>query len=451
MSKITIISGDLIEKIGGSYKIYANEGYEITSGKEVIFNAKEGIIYGEPQEAPITAEVIEVGFAKQEVKESTVDKTKKVMSLPIKGSFPMGEKVFLKVKTLGLIGKKLKVEVRQAIQKQLADKDQKIEALSAVEMTVGKITQSEDAKNKYEASNLKALENIALKEMVLEPKTQDEKKKWKDILADATNKKIKLYFHVEVLDAEGEVIYKGDDINDLKNFSTRTPFELTEGVGKGCEIDENYFFENYNLEFPKKDKKGKILPLSENKKNSLRKMFKGIYDYYSTEKRCCNLKHIAYMLATAKLETADTFNPIKEYGGTKYFQGMYDPVLGKNEKRKKMAKENGNRSGDGVIYIGRGFVQLTWRNNYIKMKAKFGIDLENFPDKALDHELAIKIMIYGSETGKFAGPKLEDYINDKKTDYYNARRIINGTDRASDVANYAKKIEKCLKIERCTF
>lgn len=52
MSKITIIGGDLIEKIGGSYKIYAKEGYEIRSGKEVIFNAKDGITYGEPQEPP---------------------------------------------------------------------------------------------------------------------------------------------------------------------------------------------------------------------------------------------------------------------------------------------------------------------------------------------------------------------------------------------------------------
>lgn len=49
MSKITIIGGDLIEEISGSYKIYAEEGFEISSGKEVIFNAKEGIKYGPPK------------------------------------------------------------------------------------------------------------------------------------------------------------------------------------------------------------------------------------------------------------------------------------------------------------------------------------------------------------------------------------------------------------------
>jgi len=237
MSKETYIGGDLIEEIGGSYKIYAQEGYEISSGKEIIFNAKNGIFYGEPKEPIITAEVIEVGFAKQETKESTLDTTKKVMSLPVKESFAMGEKVFLKVKTLGLIGKKLKVEVRQAIEKQLADKDQKIGTLSVLEMTVGKITQNEDAKNKYDTSNLRALENIALKEMTLEPKMEEEKKNWKDILAKSKDKKIKLYFHVEVLDAEGEVIYKGDDKNDSKNFSTQKPFELFEGGKCFCNSD----------------------------------------------------------------------------------------------------------------------------------------------------------------------------------------------------------------------
>lgn len=52
MSKITIIGGDLIEEIGGSYKIFAKEGYEISSNKEVIFNATDGILYGTNGEAP---------------------------------------------------------------------------------------------------------------------------------------------------------------------------------------------------------------------------------------------------------------------------------------------------------------------------------------------------------------------------------------------------------------
>ncbi len=207
-----------------------------------------------------------------------------------------------------------------------------------------------------------------------------------------------------------------------------------------CKIDELYFFKKYDEKFSSNK-------LSESNKTSLVKIFNAISDYYFSEKRCCNLKYIAYMLATVKHETANTFNPISEYGGKKYFERMYDPVLGKSESRKKMAKANGNtKKGDGVKYKGRGFVQLTWYNNYKKMQDKFGINLTKFPEKALEHSLAIKIMIYGSEEGIFTGKKLSDYLNDKKTDYYNARRAINGTDKASSIENYAKKIEKCLKI-----
>lgn len=52
MSKITYIGGDLIEEIGGSYKVYAKEGYEINSLKQVIFNGKDGVLYKEPQTPP---------------------------------------------------------------------------------------------------------------------------------------------------------------------------------------------------------------------------------------------------------------------------------------------------------------------------------------------------------------------------------------------------------------
>ncbi|HEX8575916.1 MAG TPA: hypothetical protein VF677_06440, partial [Flavobacterium sp.] len=78
-------------------------------------------------------------------------------------------------------------------------------------------------------------------------------------------------------------------------------------------------------------------------------------------------------------------------------------------------------------------------------------DLLDNPDKAMDFELAVKIMVYGSEEGIFSGKKLGKYINERKTDYLNARRVINGLDKAAIVEGYAKKIEKCLKIEKCDF
>ncbi|WP_395076428.1 hypothetical protein [Flavobacterium sp.] len=52
MSKITYIGGDYNEKIGGSNKIYAKEGYEIHSNKQIIHNSKEGFSFGKPESPP---------------------------------------------------------------------------------------------------------------------------------------------------------------------------------------------------------------------------------------------------------------------------------------------------------------------------------------------------------------------------------------------------------------
>lgn len=47
--------------------------------------------------------------------------------------------------------------------------------------------------------------------------------------------------------------------------------------------------------------------------------------------------------------------------------------------------------------------------------------------------------------GWFTGKGLSLYINTKETDYKNARRIVNGTDKASHIAGIAQSIEKCLR------
>jgi predicted chitinase len=163
------------------------------------------------------------------------------------------------------------------------------------------------------------------------------------------------------------------------------------------------------------------------------------------DKEVSNLKHFAYMFATLKHETANTFHPITEYGGVSYFN-KYDPVLADTATRRATAKANGNTTkGDGYKYRGRGFVQITWKNNYKKLGDALGYDLVNNPDQALDPVVAYKIMSYGMRKGIFTTKKLSDYITDTTTDYFNARRIINGTDRADTVKGYADKFEKILK------
>ena len=91
-------------------------------------------------------------------------------------------------------------------------------------------------------------------------------------------------------------------------------------------------------------------------------------------------------------------------------------------------------------YMGRGYVQLTWKSNYEKFGRLLGIDLVGNPDLALNPTYAGEIIGRGMVGGLFTGVGLKKYIYAGHVDFYNARRIINGLDRAQTFANYAKSI-----------
>lgn len=105
-------------------------------------------------------------------------------------------------------------------------------------------------------------------------------------------------------------------------------------------------------------------------------------------------------------------------------------------------------------WYGRGEVQLTWERNYRyaseRLTALLGrpVDLVADKDLALDPVISTAVMIYGMIEGWFTGKKLNSYINNNggREQYVNARRIINGTDKAELIAGYAVEFEKALKL-----
>ena len=208
-------------------------------------------------------------------------------------------------------------------------------------------------------------------------------------------------------------------------------------VKAGKRIDRAYFFDEYQKRFTK---------LTYTQKNALENIFTGIEEYCENDKSyVCSLKKIAYMLATAKHETGHTFEPITERGNRSYFN-KYDPVLANTPERRKRAIEMENtQQGDGFKYRGRGYVQLTWKKNYRKSGEYLKKDLVNNPELALDQKNATKIMIYGMETGMFTTKKISSYISEDTADYLNARRVINGMDKAATIVGYASKLEECLR------
>jgi len=129
---------------------------------------------------------------------------------------------------------------------------------------------------------------------------------------------------------------------------------------------------------------------------------------------------LAYMLATAHHETDRTMQPIREYG-------------------KGKGREYGTADVQtGQVYYGRGFVQLTWRDNYDKMSKLVKDDLVKNADLALRPDYASIIMFEGMIRGSFTGKKLENYFSPTADDWVNARKIINGLDKANAIAAYGK-------------
>jgi len=79
-----------------------------------------------------------------------------------------------------------------------------------------------------------------------------------------------------------------------------------------------------------------------------------------------------------------------------------------------------------------------------------GETLYLYPDKVMEPDIAYKVMSYGMRNGVFTTRKLSNYINGGQCDYVNARRIINGTDKAQLIADYAITIEQLLRLSKQT-
>lgn len=158
-----------------------------------------------------------------------------------------------------------------------------------------------------------------------------------------------------------------------------------------------------------------------------------------------NLQRQAYVLATPIVETGGRYEAIHEQGPKSYFD-KYEPGT-------KIGKRLGNtHRGDGYRYRGRGLVQITGRANYARVGREFGIDLLGNPDLALGLELAARILVVGTLKGWFTGKSLSDYIDDVDDpddadlkEFVQARRTVNGTDKADVIAGHALAFEKALK------
>lgn len=177
-----------------------------------------------------------------------------------------------------------------------------------------------------------------------------------------------------------------------------------------------------------------------------------------------DLRMMAYAMATPMIETGGTYLPITENlnYSTEALKAKFGNRISAADAQKygrnashpanqeaianiiyggEWGKANlGNtQPGDGWKYKGAGLTQMTGRKNF----SKFGY--EDNPEDAVHIGPAAEIMAKGMRDGLFTGKKFSDYFTAAKEDWVQARRMINGLDKADEIASYAKKFYAALK------
>jgi hypothetical protein len=132
---------------------------------------------------------------------------------------------------------------------------------------------------------------------------------------------------------------------------------------------------------------------------------------------------LAYILATAEHES-DSFNTLEEYTSGEQYEGRR--TLGNDQ------------SGDGRRFKGRGYVQLTGRRNYTLYAGITGLELVKLPVLAMNWpSLSVFIIVDGMMRGVYTGRRLDQFVNAARQDFFNARQVVNGHDRARKIADQA--------------
>lgn len=144
------------------------------------------------------------------------------------------------------------------------------------------------------------------------------------------------------------------------------------------------------------------------------------------------LANCAYALATAYHETNATMQPVEEA----YW--LSDAWRKKNLRY--------------YPHHGRGYVQITWEANYQRADEELNLGgaLLADPDKAMEPDIAAKILRRGMDEGWFTGKSFSSYLPAhgpaSLSQHTAARRIINGRDKDLLVARHAMQFQSALQV-----
>lgn len=185
---------------------------------------------------------------------------------------------------------------------------------------------------------------------------------------------------------------------------------------------------------------------------------------------------VAYILATAWHESRmGKWMTESAWLSDRSAERIGERKYGPNGDDPNRARQMGNtQTGDGGRYMGRGYVQLTWKNNYRRMSnllqsngftyeqdgVTYGdgrngttaIDLvTNYRHVNENKDLAARILVLGMDGGHYVGDNrgLDHYIPENEEashqNFQNARQIVNGFDKRRLIADNAVTFAAALK------
>jgi predicted chitinase len=147
-------------------------------------------------------------------------------------------------------------------------------------------------------------------------------------------------------------------------------------------------------------------------------------------------RHVSYVLASVFHETGARMQPVRETFATSDAQAIRRLDAAMAAGRLRQVRRPYWRDG----WFGRGDIQVTHERNYRRMGEVLGVDLVAQPALLLDPAISARATAIGMRDGLYTGRKLADYFNATVDDPEGARRIVNGTDKASLIAGYHRAI-----------
>ena len=163
---------------------------------------------------------------------------------------------------------------------------------------------------------------------------------------------------------------------------------------------------------------------------------------------------LAYGLATSYHETGTRMAPVRE--------GFATSDAGARRAVNNLAAKRGPASAvaryakpagpHGHVYYGRGHVQLTWLDNYRDSSDDAGVDLVANPDAMMDPVISARVLWKGLLDGRWNGKgkglghyaMLDGIPGLSQAEAIQARRTVNGLDKAELIAGYHRRFLACV-------